>query len=325
MVPPRYGLAVADVAVGGHDPPGHGEEQRHRDLGDRVGVAARAPAAPGSPPRCAPATSTLVGSPRHEPMASSGRSRTGPRRSRTPRRGGRRPRLRSGRPAARRCRAAWAAGRSTGRARRRRGPRAIANPSPRNGRRHERSMFLLVLLAHCGAGYLRRPCRGVHVWLPDQQSSVDKLVAVKTVDELTSRFREQGYRVTPQRQAIFRLLHGVDTHPTVESLFEAARAEMPTISRKTVYQTVHDLEAMGEVALLDVGTGSDPRRPERRTRAPSPRVHALRRRARRAARRRRPPRARPLPPRVPGRGGRGRVPRPVRVVRDVDARVSSHA
>ena len=79
---------------------------------------------------------------------------------------------------------------------------------------------------------------------------------MKTVDELTSRFRDQGLRVTPQRQAIFRLLHGVDTHPTVESLYEAARVEMPTISRKTVYQTVHDLEAMGEVELLDVGTGS---------------------------------------------------------------------
>ena len=42
----------------------------------------------------------------------------------------------------------------------------------------------------------------------------------------------------------------------MESLFEAARVEMPTISRKTVYQTVHDLEALGEVELLDVGTGS---------------------------------------------------------------------
>ena len=79
---------------------------------------------------------------------------------------------------------------------------------------------------------------------------------MKTVDELTARFREHGYRVTPQRQVIFRLLHGVDTHPTVESLYQAARAEMPTISRKTVYQTVHDLEAMGEVAVLDVGTGA---------------------------------------------------------------------
>jgi Fe2+ or Zn2+ uptake regulation protein len=87
-------------------------------------------------------------------------------------------------------------------------------------------------------------------------TGVDNLVAVKTVDELTTRFRDEGLRVTPQRQAIFRLLHGVGTHPTVESLFEAARTEMPTISRKTVYQTVHDLEEMGEVELLDVGTGS---------------------------------------------------------------------
>jgi len=79
---------------------------------------------------------------------------------------------------------------------------------------------------------------------------------VKTVDELTTRFRDEGLRVTPQRQAVFRLLHGVDTHPTVESLFDSARLEMPTISLKTVYQTVHDLEAMGEVQLLDIGTGS---------------------------------------------------------------------
>ena len=79
---------------------------------------------------------------------------------------------------------------------------------------------------------------------------------MKTVDELTTRFRAEGLRVTPQRQVIFRLLHGVDTHPTVESLYEAARSEMPTISRKTVYQTVHDLESMDEVELLDVGTGA---------------------------------------------------------------------
>jgi Fe2+ or Zn2+ uptake regulation protein len=76
------------------------------------------------------------------------------------------------------------------------------------------------------------------------------------VDELTERFRAEGLRVTPQRQVIFRLLHGNDEHPTVETLYESARCEMPTISLKTVYQTVHDLEAMGEVTLLDLGTGS---------------------------------------------------------------------
>ena len=79
---------------------------------------------------------------------------------------------------------------------------------------------------------------------------------MKTVDELTGRFRAEGLRVTPQRQAIFRLLQENDEHPTVESLYEAAREEMPAISLKTVYQTVNDLEAMGEITILDVGTGS---------------------------------------------------------------------
>ena len=79
---------------------------------------------------------------------------------------------------------------------------------------------------------------------------------MKSSADLTTIFREQGLRVTPQRQAIFRLLEGDVSHPTVESLFDRARAEMPTISLKTVYQTVHDLEALGEVRVLDLGTGS---------------------------------------------------------------------
>lgn len=79
---------------------------------------------------------------------------------------------------------------------------------------------------------------------------------MQTAEALTALFRTQGLRVTPQRQAIFRLLHRNDRHPTVESLYDAARTEMPTISLKTVYQTVHDLEALGQVSLLDLGTGS---------------------------------------------------------------------
>lgn len=73
---------------------------------------------------------------------------------------------------------------------------------------------------------------------------------------LTDRFRERGLKVTPQRQLIFRLLHGNDVHPTADAIYEAARAEMPTISLKTVYQTLNDLAEMGEIQALDLGTGS---------------------------------------------------------------------
>jgi Fe2+ or Zn2+ uptake regulation protein len=79
---------------------------------------------------------------------------------------------------------------------------------------------------------------------------------MKTVAELTDLFRAQGLRVTPQRQAIFGLLQSNGEHPTVESLYDEVRGDLPTISLKTVYETVHELEELGEVSVLDVGTGS---------------------------------------------------------------------
>jgi Fur family transcriptional regulator, stress-responsive regulator len=78
---------------------------------------------------------------------------------------------------------------------------------------------------------------------------------MRSADELMTAMRERRLRVTPQRMGIVAQLAGNTTHPTVEALFDAARVAMPAISLKTVYQTVHDLEALGEVRLLDVGTG----------------------------------------------------------------------
>ncbi|MER3452720.1 MAG: transcriptional repressor [Acidimicrobiia bacterium] len=81
------------------------------------------------------------------------------------------------------------------------------------------------------------------------------VMAVKTPAELTELFRSRGLRITPQRQCIFRVLYGNEAHPTAESVYAAARAEMPSISLKTVYQTLNDLAAMGELQQLDLGTG----------------------------------------------------------------------
>jgi Fe2+ or Zn2+ uptake regulation protein len=78
---------------------------------------------------------------------------------------------------------------------------------------------------------------------------------VHTPDELTERFRSSGRKVTPQRQCIFRILQGDETHPSAEAIHVAAALQMETISLKTVYQTLHDLSELGEIAALDVGTG----------------------------------------------------------------------
>jgi len=79
---------------------------------------------------------------------------------------------------------------------------------------------------------------------------------VKSPDELTEMFRARGLKVTPQRQCIFGVLHGSAVHPTAEAVHAAVVAQMPTVSLRTVYQTLNDLAAMGELVPLDLGTGA---------------------------------------------------------------------
>ena len=79
---------------------------------------------------------------------------------------------------------------------------------------------------------------------------------VKSPTELTELFRAQGLKVTPQRQCIFRALHDNPEHPTAEAVYASVSSEMPTISLRTVYQTLNDLASMGELVQLALGTGS---------------------------------------------------------------------
>jgi Fur family transcriptional regulator, stress-responsive regulator len=79
---------------------------------------------------------------------------------------------------------------------------------------------------------------------------------MRSPEELTRLFRARGRKVTAQRQCIFRALQDNETHPTAESVHAAARREVETISLKTVYQTLNELAAMGEIAALDLGTGT---------------------------------------------------------------------
>jgi Fur family peroxide stress response transcriptional regulator len=85
---------------------------------------------------------------------------------------------------------------------------------------------------------------------------------VRDVDALTADLHARGLRVTPQRHLIYSLLAEKPNHPTIEAVHEAVVAVLPTVSLRTVYQALHDLEAMGEVRLVQVGNG--PRRVDTR-------------------------------------------------------------
>jgi len=78
---------------------------------------------------------------------------------------------------------------------------------------------------------------------------------MRSPSQLVDAFRAQGLKVTPQRQLLFRLLHDNDRHPTADTLYAQATAEMPGISLRTVYQTLTDLTAMGELDQVIFGSG----------------------------------------------------------------------
>jgi len=74
--------------------------------------------------------------------------------------------------------------------------------------------------------------------------------------DLAAAFRSSGRKLTPQRERIFRVLHGNPTHPTAEAVHAEVVADMPSVSLRTVYATLHELAEMGELVQLDLGTGS---------------------------------------------------------------------
>jgi Fe2+ or Zn2+ uptake regulation protein len=74
-------------------------------------------------------------------------------------------------------------------------------------------------------------------------------------DELAGVLRRRGLRATPQRRAVIEAVHTAGGHVTAESVFERVRTELPTISLKTVYETLHSLVSAGEMRELATGAG----------------------------------------------------------------------
>ena len=71
-------------------------------------------------------------------------------------------------------------------------------------------------------------------------------------DETTTKLREIGLKVTPQRQAILELLKDNRTHPSAENIYHEILKEYPGISFATVYNTLSKLAEAGEIQELDI-------------------------------------------------------------------------
>ena len=73
---------------------------------------------------------------------------------------------------------------------------------------------------------------------------------LQSVEAIVEQFRTEGRKITPQRRAIFETLIQDDSHPTAEEIYQRVWSVLPDISRTTVYNTLHELVAVG--ALTEV-------------------------------------------------------------------------
>ena len=73
--------------------------------------------------------------------------------------------------------------------------------------------------------------------------------------ELSERLRVRGWRLTAQRRAIADVFRGQHVHLTADEVVTAAREALPEVSTATVYNTLNELVAMGELKEILLGAG----------------------------------------------------------------------
>lgn len=68
--------------------------------------------------------------------------------------------------------------------------------------------------------------------------------------------RENGFKATPQRLAVYEALSHTASHPNAEMLYNILISSYPTMSLATVYKAMDVLTALGLVQVLNVGEDS---------------------------------------------------------------------
>lgn len=75
---------------------------------------------------------------------------------------------------------------------------------------------------------------------------------MKKIEDVIKRFRQEGYKITPQRRAIFEILLGNENHPNAEDIYREMKTKMPDISKMTIYNTLNELKALEIVDVVHV-------------------------------------------------------------------------
>jgi Fur family transcriptional regulator, peroxide stress response regulator len=84
------------------------------------------------------------------------------------------------------------------------------------------------------------------------------------LSDMIEQLKKRGFRITPQRHAIIKILSVSEGHPTAEQVYERVKEQFPTTSLATVYKTISLLKELNEVLELgfpDAGNRYDGAKP----------------------------------------------------------------
>jgi len=70
-------------------------------------------------------------------------------------------------------------------------------------------------------------------------------------EQLVAKLKARGYRATPQRVALLKIIAASTSHPTATQMYEQMRQQFPTTTLATVYKTLALLKETGEILELE--------------------------------------------------------------------------
>ncbi len=76
-------------------------------------------------------------------------------------------------------------------------------------------------------------------------------------ESIINKLRSEGFRITPQRLSIIKVLISDTSHPSIERVYNQVKTDFPTTSLATIYKTVSMLKDMGELIEISLGDGSN--------------------------------------------------------------------
>ncbi|MHB1357270.1 MAG: Fur family transcriptional regulator [Anaerolineae bacterium] len=74
-------------------------------------------------------------------------------------------------------------------------------------------------------------------------------------EKLLQQLHERGFRLTPQREMVLRVMHDINENATIDDIFSRVSALCTAVDLSTVYRTLDLLESFNLVSSFKLGDG----------------------------------------------------------------------